>query len=487
MTVGFPWVLWSTGLVVLGVVAAHLLSVTRPPPLLLPTARFVPDHTVRAVSRATRPTDPWLLLLRVLAILLLGFALSAVRFEGASLPVGTLLVVDAPPLAADSASWRALVRNVAATVAADASGNAAATLDDVRGEAVRVDAPLLAIVAHNGVHAVDADSDWPSVVDSLPAEHESGTLASLLLRARRSASSLATSPDSVQLIVVSSLLADVDEAALDAVRAGWPGRITLVPFVATESLVPAETVDADEVTGTVEVASEADDIVQAAFALGTYPLIVGASRGGSASMPVRVLRRAVTAEDTSFAESGGVLVLWDSVGFSAPANRAVIANGIALVAPLGERALPETDALPVVWWADGRAAVNETVLGAGCVRFVGFAPPPGDLLLGPDARGVLSALAAPCGNRGVVGAPPLLSSSHLEVLVGSGALADREALRVAGAGDDLAITPVSPLTRPLLLAALLVLLFEAYWRRRIVVSSSRHPRAPDALATESAA
>src|SRR5471032_1624505 len=79
---------------VAGVIALHLITTQRPPPAPLPTARFVPQGDARASSRAARPTDLLLLLLRCVALLLLGtaFAGPVTRSRGASL--ARVIVVD---------------------------------------------------------------------------------------------------------------------------------------------------------------------------------------------------------------------------------------------------------------------------------------------------------------------------------------------------------------------------------------------------------
>jgi hypothetical protein len=63
------------GLAVAAVVGLlHLLAWKRPPETVFPTARFVPDRPARAVSRALRPTDLLLLLLRLLIVAAIALA-----------------------------------------------------------------------------------------------------------------------------------------------------------------------------------------------------------------------------------------------------------------------------------------------------------------------------------------------------------------------------------------------------------------------------
>ncbi len=52
-----PWMMAAGVLAAMGVFALHLLTTRRPPAVMLPTARFVPESEVRAVARASRPTS----------------------------------------------------------------------------------------------------------------------------------------------------------------------------------------------------------------------------------------------------------------------------------------------------------------------------------------------------------------------------------------------------------------------------------------------
>src|SRR6185369_17807079 len=89
-----PLFAWVGGGLALGVVALHLLAWQRPPASLLPTARFVPDAPLRAVSPAVRPTDLVLLAVRVLAIILVSAALAGPRFAPRVQGLGRVIVVD---------------------------------------------------------------------------------------------------------------------------------------------------------------------------------------------------------------------------------------------------------------------------------------------------------------------------------------------------------------------------------------------------------
>jgi hypothetical protein len=185
----------------LGVLALHLITTQRPPVAMLPTARFVPGSDARAAARAARPTDVLLLLLRMMALLLLGAAFAHPLFRPGGAETLRIVVVDrslsAGPDAVDSA--RALVRS----------------------------------------------GDTLLVLDSAAR----GSLSEALVAARHAARALAARADSIDLVVVSPVTRDeVDAATLMLVK-GWPGRVRLVRTNAEErepvaiSLVSADAND----------------------------------------------------------------------------------------------------------------------------------------------------------------------------------------------------------------------------------------------------
>ncbi len=84
MTFASPAALGVAAAAALATVALHFIATRRPVPTPLPTARFIDDSTMRAASRATRLSDRWLLLLRVLALLLLGAGFAGPRHEASA-------------------------------------------------------------------------------------------------------------------------------------------------------------------------------------------------------------------------------------------------------------------------------------------------------------------------------------------------------------------------------------------------------------------
>jgi hypothetical protein len=466
--------MWGTFVAALAVVAAHLLSISRPPELSFPTARFVPERTVPAVSRASRPTDVWLMMLRVLAVVCAGVAFAGVTVAPSRESVVTLVAVDAR-VAADTAALRR-------------------ALGDVTREAQRDNMQVVGIVSAFGVTPVDRVWDAESVATSpisvllgadasdsiVPLDHQDESVATstLLLRARRAVPDFASAADSVRLLVLApsfGALRDVPDDALPAVRAVWPGRVEL-RSVAVSSTSAALRPARDAVT----IRGANDDEVRAAFARwGDLPAVT-----------TRVVRDSLKISDSLAAQNGEAVVVW--VAGNAPKMTstntdaeaidasAVVANGVALVAPLRRvRELSADSALrAIAWWNDGAPAAVEKRVGAGCIRVVGFAPPAGDALLTVPARGVLAALVAECGagassvvTSGAVSDAASVDASgaasgassvqdsmtrlHMDsLLVGTGGYAASRELRAS------LPAALSPLTRWLLLAAVALVVAE---------------------------
>lgn len=437
MSVVYPWVLGATLVAVAGIIAAHLLSVRRPPELMLPTVMFLDDRKVRAVARATRPSDRWLLLMRIAALMLAGLALAGMTWTGGRAATVSIVVLDARDNAAagDSLAWRRAIER-----AMRATGTESL--------------PAMVVWSNGRVKQFDPGAAWDSVWPS-----NSGSLASALIAARRAAPLLAMHADSIALHLVSPLREDVTSAALDAVRDAWPGRIGMVAVV-SDSGRGADDAAADSLNtrgagmrSRANVRSDVrDDVVAAAFA----------RWGGDASTPARIVRGAISADDSAFAESGGAIVHWpvERAG-DAESDRlpAVVANGIVLIGAGIER-LSSIDSMgpAIAWWADGSPAATEQAYGAGCIRTVAFTAPGGDALLDASARGVLAALAAPCGARGALAQPARLTERQVTHLTGAGPL--------AAAGPFRAQASTSPTARWLLLAALVLLVAEMIVRSR---------------------
>lgn len=365
MTFLAPWVLAAAGAAALAAVVLHLIALSRPPAAVLPTARFIPDAPARAASLTRRPTDRWLLLLRVLALLLLGAAFARPVRTPPRVPLRTMLLLDR----ADSATWAA-----------------------VRDSALARVAPGDVVVAYDTAASLVAAPDVDSLratLGGMDAGAAPSRLSAGLVAASRLASALRDSTDDVRLVVISPLRRESWDAATAAVRATWPATIEVVRVAAP---LP------DSAVARVDVRAGADDPLAAAVAL----------VGGVAAVPVRVVRDAIIAADSVWARDGGVLLVWpDSIppGWTdravADTVGAVVAEGArgaTLVAPF-VRASDAPAGLAVrARWVDGAVAAVEAPLGTGCVRTVGLPlGDTGDLVLRASFQRFLAAMLEPCG------------------------------------------------------------------------------------------
>lgn len=407
--------LWfaAAAVAVAGAIALHLITTQRPPPAPLPTARFVPQGDARASSRAARPTDLPLLLLRCIALLLLGTAFAGPVTHSRGSSLARVIVVDRSRASLGDVrdSARALVRAGDAVVLFDSS----------------------AMIVTRG--ATDS-------IRELTATHARGSLSAALVGARRAARDLAASADSVELVIVSPLTADeIDAASADAVRR-WPGRAGLVRTSAAQRTSAAISL----------VSDEADDALRPAIAALSAP----AGRGAATTV-VRVMRSRPLGADSAAARDGAAIVFWPRIGKTTPTAEGLWAGNATLVAPLERIVIPGSPVARrvVARWADGTPAALEWPLGRGCVRAIGVGiPAAGDITLQPAFVAVAQSLLAPCGGAGSGRA---VSDSIAKSFARSGAAATASSLRSA---DER-----SPLTPWLLAAALLLLTGEVFVRR----------------------
>jgi hypothetical protein len=432
-------VLAASALVVL-----HAITIGRPRPQWLPTARFAPERAPRAVRRLSRPADRLLLALRVLAALLAGLALARPVRTPERAAVARLLLVDRSR-AATAPAQRAAVRDAVRALARP-------------GDVVL---PFDATPAAPLSYAPDAEpATWTRTLDSaltVPPAAARGALSAALVAARRAAPSLAVRADSLELVIVSPLARETVDAATLAIRGAWGGRARLIAVPAggaaiVEPALPARLALRD---------ARRDDALAAALAL--------AGVGRDEAAPVRLVRARATDADREWARagSGRALIEWPADGRptdaapTADSAFALVAGDRAVVAPFARPALPATDSTTraVARWADGRPAAVERALGAGCMRTIAVAvPQTGDAALAPAFRALLPTLLGPCG-----GARDLAP------------LGDADRARLAGAGPLLAAAPLrapltparDPLGATLLALAAALLLLELPLRRRV--------------------
>lgn len=422
MTLLAPWMLAAGAAAAVAVTLLHLLTTRRPPAALLPTARFVPESDVRAVARASRPTDLLLLALRALAVLLIGAAFARPVPDAPGPRVRTVVALEWSRSVADADAARAMAR--------------AAWEEAGEGSALVLFDTAARVVEGNAIGALDTLT--------LPTAR-GGTFSPMLVAARDAARTLARGADSVRLVVLTAAEGNAANAASLTLRETWPGRIEFVRLAAV-----ADTASAPRVT---LVSALVDDPL--APALDRLPSKRGAS-------PVRIVRTEPTAQDSAWlgrATPGAVLIVW-------PLGEGAIADGVTafgargpvtLVAPLARAEVPESpDARVVARWRDGAPAVTELAQGAACVRHVGIGlPRAGDLTLRANFALLLDVLVEPCGGARALALP----DSTLLWLSRPGPLATGASLAEIVGGDR--TWPLS-----LLAVALLLLIAEQFLRRR---------------------
>lgn len=419
MTLLAPIWLIAGAAAALAVLVLHFIARQRPAPMTLPTTRFIPDKPARAASRAPRPTDLLLLLVRALAVLLLALAFAGPIVRPTRAPVVRIVMLDRSGAVAapDSAAARAqaMLRPGDILIPFDTTASAVA---------------------------------WTEGDRVPPARQAPGDLAAALLVAQREARATAARADSIEMVLLSPIDAAAWSAAVLPVRAQWPGPIRV------ERLAGAAT---DTIARPIDLRADGDDPLAATVALAS-----GSARGEAV---VRLVRDAPDAADTAWVrDSARVLVHWPAVVMSsdrdsAVASRgagAVIAGDVVAVAPWARGTVP--DGRPIAWWADGMPAAAERTLGSGCVREVVIGVPrAGDVALSAAAQRLVRAMTGPCGAPDRLGP---VADSLVATLAGDGTLVSGTRLVRAGLQASYA-------TPWLLAAGLALLLVEWMLRRRV--------------------
>jgi hypothetical protein len=401
-------------------IALHFIARSRPVAEVFPTARFIPDRAIHARTRSLALTDTLLLLLRVLAIMLLGVAVAGPLFAAGS-RVTRIVIADRSRAVANIASVRDSVR------AYLRSGDELIVFDSV------------------------AHLAGPTALDSFAVSGVRGSLSAALTAGIRAAVRLAPRTDSIEMVLVSPLVDDETDEATARIRATWPGRIR-VARVANATTPPT--------SGALEVRAPANDAVAAGLSLVAMSV---------PSSPVRVVRSRMTGEDSVWARGNGhVLVHWPASDTSAEwAHRASIdaiggvsANGVTLIARFPR--LWSLKGRAIARWADGESAAVENVTGDGCIRDVAvLVDDPSDVTLRVPFRRFASELLVPCGGRR---SARLLSEARVASLVGNGGLASARAITDA-------TTASSRWTPWLMVLAAVVLITELAIRRTARVAA----------------
>ena len=413
MTFGAPVWLALGALGAAVVVALHFLARQRPRAVDFPTARFIPERVARAPSRALKPSDLLLLALRAMALIFLGAAFARPAWSPSRSGTVRIVAVD---------------RSRAVGNVAEARDSAMALLG-ARDRVVLFDSTAQVVSARDSIVG-------------LTITRAAGSLSAALVAAERAGVAVARTADSVELVIVSPFAREEWDAATEAIRTLWPGRVRLVRVAMAA---------ADTIRVTPEFRGAADD-----------PLRTGGFGARPVAQAVRIVSgESAPADSVWAAEQGGVLVRWPARIAGAPTDTAgaVVLGDDVVVAPFARRPSPPTAAARVsARWADGAPAATQHAAGArGCIRDVTIpVPTAGDLVLRESFRRLVAGLLAPCDG---VRDGRSLGDSTLAQLRGAGALA-------AGAKIDSPVDAVTPLSRWLLAAAALLLVAEPLLRRR---------------------
>lgn len=428
-----PWLLGAGVMGAAVITALHFFSVRRPPELLLPTARFLDEGRVRAVSRSAQPSDLLLLLMRVAALLLASAAFAGPQCVSRSHRVARIVIADA--------TWRS----------------------DTLG--------LLRSLGPAATTSMFTRFVWSDSLDAMGAPTGLRVdLSAALPMAVRAATALSTEHldvDSIRLFVAAVPGANVERESWRAWRSVWPGAVTVVGDVSmTNDETPIVRFDS----------VGADDVLRSAFATRLAMLARQPGSGPAAALhEVFVRRSGRVFTPPANVEDGWIAIAWPENGVPAgwqvtrDTVGAVAAKGVALVASWARSSTPSVEAMrgarAIAWWSDGAVAATERAMGTGCVRDVGIVvPPSSDILLDANANGLMSALLAPCAGsaRSVIDVPESILTDSLDRTHGAAAPASHfRPSSAAGARS----TP-RWLAPALLVFALVLLLAEWLFRDR---------------------
>jgi hypothetical protein len=392
MTFLAPAYLLGALVVASGIVLLHLIVTKQPRSSVFPTARFVPELPAKATSRATRPADLLLMLLRVLVVVAAGAGLARPVVHPSRTALGRVILADVSRAVGSEQevtdSLRRLASNDAVVVVFDSAAR----------------------------RITGADS-----LTRVPPTTARANLSTALIAAVRAASQLRDRVDSVELVIVSPLVVEEWDAATKQIRALWPGRARLVR-VAPRVAVAKET--------TIESIDDAGDPLR---------VTTGVVARKSGTIPVRIVRNAVS--DTSVAiGSNEVVVRWPiserprlaipRVTVDSPG--AVISRNAVVVASFERKWSYPVDSLRgatvVARWVDGEPAAVETPPEpSSCSRSVAIPVAPiGDLVIRPEFARLVGDLTASCGDPFSIVA---LSNDAIAALRGGASLAPASAFQ----------------------------------------------------------
>ncbi len=374
------------------VVALHFIVTRQPRAGILPTARFVPDLPATATARATRPSDLLLMLLRVLLVLAAGAGLAKPVIKPSRGQEARVILADVSRSVTDTAAVR----------------------DSVRAHYREQDALILFDSSARIVASPAADS-----INALAPTHRRGNLSAALVAAMRAASSLRESADSLELVIVSPFASEEGSAALESVRAMWPGRARLVVAGRQTNQAEAPTVVAPAISVRGAVADPLA-VTARLSATGSTSTIIRDGSDPGADVTGKVILWPVTVRPRgSIARARA-----DTIG-------GVIAGSELVVAGFERRWNFPSDSIGngevVARWIDGEVAAIEWPGATGCVASVAVpVNPVGDLPIRTDFIGFIRTITSPClaARQFVPMTPGVIAG-----IEGTGGLAPREAFR----------------------------------------------------------
>ena len=432
MSFAAPIWLAVAGLVAAGVVVAHLISTSVPQRDPFPTARFVPEGTPLTVLRTRRLTDLALLLLRLLAVVLLGFAFAGARISR-------------------SGPTRVVLADHSRAVASPA---------EVRDSVTALGSDVVVVAFDTSTRLLPrssaADSGQPGA-----ARRSRGSLSAALVAAHRAMADATKDRDRTELVIVSPLVnEEIDSATAPLLRL-WEGPVRLIRIASA----PVERTQ-------LTIRASGDDPVSASLSRGPIAESRGLTTEGRVpGAAIRIVRDQPNSADSLWArDSGGALVVWPAqLATSALKQRVTIdtAHGVAAGAHVVIGAFARTHdphaGVTIARWLDGVAAAAETPLGLGCVREVAIpVDGVGDVALRDSFRALAHRMAQPCGGAGD------FASVELAQLRGE----PRGSGERTGMADPSSLPPDPPSRWPLILAllALMLLVGEQFLRRRVPVA-----------------
>lgn len=463
LTLGAPLFLLAGALAALVPLALHLIRRRPPTRSPLPTARFLSEDA-RSSIRVSRPTDRFLMALRMLLLLLAGAALA--RPSWVPSPRGTreVVLLDRSAAMREADAWRPGVEGARRTLIAP-DGSA-------RGDLVLFDTSAVHVPQRRLTAAT-----FDSLAAAGPSAHPASYAAAL--RAIDPAARGLRGADSVRVTMLSALRWDGWRPGMAALRqAAWPGAIRL-PVLAPSGpgTAPAPEMRARPTAAVIASGGAGRFVVPALEATGWTVRSADRLSALPSDTPLIVALRPA-GDLRAVAEAGATVVLdAGAAGSSMPSWLPVQGSATRLREDAGDlwfgpdlrlpgataRAdiRPKRGATVLAAWDDGRPAVVAARIGKGCVVFAGTRLEDGGLPLSPAFPRALERMARACDGERTADAMMPLDAGARAILAGSGAAVVNAA---GGGAGSLA------LGRWVLAAALLVALAEtflAYGRRAV--------------------